>query len=295
MSARALLLYNPEARHAPDPATLTRIRRRVEWGGLAVEAVASKAPGDLSRLAALAEAEGFDRVVICGGDGSVREAAQGLKGSPVPLAIIPMGTANVLSREIGLPSRRPIECAAIAGSGKPRPVTLGEVAGVGVFTFCASAGIDSLAVKTVDLKMKRETGAWAYVHAGLMGLLEQQIPLFNVELPSGKIFRAQQVLALNASHYGLGSFHISRGASLEAPTIRMLALAPPLMARLSLVSSCLLGKGVEDGPGVVWADVDSFRISAEEPFPVQADGDDIGSTPCTVKAAPKALNLVFPE
>ncbi len=295
MSARALLLYNPEARHAPDPAALAILRQRVKWGGFGVEAAASEAPGDISRLAASAEAEGFERVIICGGDGSVREAAQGLKGSAVPLAIIPMGTANVLSREMGLPSMRPLECAVIAGGGKSRPVTLGEVEGGGVFTFCASAGIDSLAVKSVDLKMKRQTGSWAYIHAGMMGLLERQVPLFQVEMPSGKRLDAQQVFALNARHYGIGAFHLSRGAGLEAPTIRVIALAPPLVARLPMLASRLLGKGIEESPGVFWADVDSFRISSNEPFPVQADGDDMSKTPCALRALPGALNLVFPR
>ncbi len=75
----------------------------------------------------------------------------------------------------------------------------------------------------------------------------------------------------------------------------MLALAPPLVARLPLLAACFFGQGLEEGRGVFWADVESFRICADEPFPVQADGDDLSCTPCTVKAAPKALNLVFPE
>ncbi len=295
MPAKALLLYNPAARHAPGPSALATLRRCLERGGFAVDAAVSETPGDLSRLASLAEAGGFERVVVCGGDGSVREAAQGLKGSPVPLAIIPMGTANILSREIGLDAGRLFDCAMTACKGKARPVTLGEVEGGGVFTFCASTGMDSWAVKTVDLKMKRETGAWAYVHAGMMGLLEREIPLFQIDLPSGRKFIAQQVFALNAGHYGLGSLVLSRDASLQSPFIRVIALAPPLIARLPVVATRITRRGIEGGKGVFWEDADSFRIGCESSFPVQADGDEAGSAPCTVKALPAALNLVFPE
>ena len=295
VNAKALLLYNPEARHAPDPVALKLLRRRIESCGFAVEEAASTATGELSRLAGSAESEDFDRVVICGGDGSVREAAQGLKGSPVPLAIIPMGTANVLSREIGLPSEKLLECAAIAAKGTPRPVTLGEVEGGGVFTFCASAGIDSLAVASVDLKMKRQTGGWAYIHAGMIGLLERSLPLLRVELDDGSSFSASQVFGLNAGHYGLGALRISRGASLESPAIRLVALAPRLLPRLIALAPRLLGGGFEDGPGVTWRDAGSFKIFSEATFPIQADGDSLSTTPCTVKALPAALSLVFPE
>jgi diacylglycerol kinase family enzyme len=231
-------------------------------------------------------------VVICGGDGSVREAAEGLSGSLVPLAVVPLGTANVLAREMGLPFRSPLSCAALAGRGNPRPVGLGRVNG-STFTFCASAGIDAQAVSRVDLLEKRQTGAWAYVHAALKALIEQSAPEFTVVLEDGSRTQACQVFAARARLYG-GPLILSSTANLESPTLKLLAIAPPLGRHLPLILAGLLGKGLEGVPGVTALDVDAFRLESEMPWPVQADGDEIGQTPASFRSEPGALTLVFP-
>src|SRR5512143_806164 len=143
--ARALLLHNPAARNAPEPALLKALARELVLGGFHVDERRSLQRGDITRLAASAAAEGFDRVVVCGGDGTFREAAQGLEHSPVPLALIPLGTTNVLAREMDLPYDSAVDCAAVACRGAVREVGLGKVNGE-AFLFCASAGPDSVAV-----------------------------------------------------------------------------------------------------------------------------------------------------
>jgi diacylglycerol kinase family enzyme len=290
--ARALILHNPAARNAPHPALLEAIASELRLAGFSGEVVGSRAPGDLTRRAREATQDGFDRVVICGGDGSVRDAAEGLSGSPVPLGVVPLGTANVLAREMGLPIESPLRCAALAGRGSPRPIGLGRVNG-SVFTFCASAGIDALAVGRVDVLEKAQTGAWAYVHSALMALIESCTPEFTVVLEDGRRIRACQVFAARAHLYG-GRFSLSSMASLESPTLRLLAIDPPLARHLTLVLAGLMGKGLEGVPGVTALDVRSFELESEGPWPVQADGDSIGQTPVSFRSEPRALTLVFP-
>lgn len=290
--ARALILYNPAARNAPDPALLAAIRSELRWAGFRADEAGSRARGDLTALARAGAQDGVDRVVICGGDGSVREAAEGMRGSSVSLAIVPLGTANVLAREMGLPCARPMTCAALAGRGKPRSVGLGTING-SVFTFCASAGVDACAVASVDLLEKRQTGAWAYLHAALSALIEQRPPEFTVVLPDGRRIEACQVFAARARRYG-GPFILSSGASLQAPTLKLLAMAPPLRHHLPGLLAGILGKGLEGARGVTVLDVESFDLESESPSPVQADGDAAGHTPASFRSVPGALTLVFP-
>src|ERR1700693_568815 len=61
--------------------------------------------GDARKYAQQAVAAGIDAVAVYGGDGTVTEAASGLIGSNMPLAILPGGTANVMSIELGIPGR----------------------------------------------------------------------------------------------------------------------------------------------------------------------------------------------
>jgi diacylglycerol kinase (ATP) len=290
--AKALILHNPAARNAPEPALLSAIGTRLRLAGFGVSIEESRERGDLVVLARRAAAESMDRVVICGGDGSVREVAEGLKGSPVPLALVPMGTANVLAQEMGLPTDSPSACAAIAGKGRPKPVGLGSVNG-STFTFCASAGLDSLAVARVDLLEKRQTGGWAYLHAALNGFLEAGPPGFAAVLPSGKRIEAVQVFAARAKRYA-GPFALSREARIENPALRLIAVHGPFYRHLPLALLHLLLGALDEAPGVTSLDTEAFLLESAEPFPVQADGDLVAQTPASFRSEPEALTLVFP-
>jgi len=292
--ARAMLLHNPAARSAPEPSLRSHIAAELALRGFSVEEMATRTAGDLTACAAAAAREGFQRVVICGGDGSVREVAQGLAGSGVELAIIPLGTANVLAREMGLPLRRLVDCAGIAASGTAREVGLGVMGGERVFTFCASAGLDSLAVASVDLAMKRQTGAWAYIYAAILHLVSGDAPALQVELDDGRRLEACQLFILHAKRYGAGFLSVSRHSGLTAPAFRVVGLELPLLRHLPALLPRMLRGNLEGGRGVWAADAGALRISSNSAVPIEADGDDLARTPVEVTLRPKALKLVFP-
>lgn len=292
--ARAMVMYNPAARGAPDPDLFRAITHRVELCGFSVDTARSRSPGDLSRIGAKAAADGFDRVVVCGGDGSIREAAAGLAGTDVPLAVVPLGTANILAREMGL-SRSPLACARTAGSGMEIRIGLGRLNGSKVFTFCASSGPDSLAVSDIDLKMKRETGAWAYVYAGMHGMLSRPAPRLVVETPDRRKIAGSQVFVLRAARYGAGFIKLSTRINLRSPSMRVMVIRPPLILRLPGLLTRLLRGGLENDPGVEAFDATCVRVLSDDPMPVQVDGDLGGRTPATIRLEPDSLTLVFPE
>jgi diacylglycerol kinase (ATP) len=292
--ARALILYNPAARSAPEQALLKRIRKEFTLAGFEADIAASRRAGEIAALAAGAAGGAYDRLAVCGGDGSVREAAQGLSGSKLPLGVIPLGTANVLARELGLPVESTLSCAAIAARGRALNVGLGRVGGA-VFTFCASVGLDSAAVAGVDLGIKRQTGSWAYVYSALRAALQPPLPLLTVRRPDGSSFTAGQVFAARMSRYGAGFICLTRSASLSSPYLRLIAVSPPVALRLPSMIVRMLAGGLEGAPGVLAEDVESFTVEAAEPCPVQADGDILASTPATFESLPDALRVIVPK
>ena len=289
---RTLVLYNPAARSSPDPALLRRILQRLAWKGLSAEAAASAHPGELTALARGAADDGVERLVVCGGDGSIREVAEGCAGTGIPLAIVPLGTANILAAELGLP-REPMACAEVAAAGRPRTVALG-FAGGRAFTFAASAGFDSAAVDRVDLKMKRQTGAWAYAYAGLVSLLEGPLPAITVETDDGRRAVGHQVVAARASRYGLGFLRLSGRARLEdSGTVFLVFHGGP--ATWPRMIASLFKDGVEGCPGVAVLAATAARLTAGAPVPIQADGDPMGLLPSAIETRPGALTLVVPR
>lgn len=290
--ARALLLYNPAARRAPDEGLLERIAEKLSGAGFALELRASDRPGHLTELGRLGGRH-CDRVVVCGGDGSVREVAEGLFGSPVPLAVIPLGTVNVLAHEMGLPARDLSACAEVAAMGKPHPVGLGTVGGR-AFTFNASCGLDSLAVAGVNLDLKSRTGRLAYGAAALKSLLEGNLPTFEVETESGERLEACQVFAARAHRYAGKGILLSPLADLSSPTMRLIALPPPIHRHAGALLR-LFGEGLDGAPGTICREARAFRLRSDAPLTVQADGDFMPGTKPEFESHADALRLVFPD
>jgi diacylglycerol kinase family enzyme len=124
-------------------------------------------------LARQAVAAGARLVFAAGGDGTVRACAQALSGTGIPLAIVPLGTANLTARALGIPARA--ERALEAGfGGRDRQIDLARASGDGIegisFTAMAGIGLDAAVVGTARAPHKRRLGWLAYAAAGLTQL-----------------------------------------------------------------------------------------------------------------------------
>ncbi len=131
--------------------------------GLRADPDETTRPGDAEKTANLLQAADFDVVVAAGGDGTINEVANGLikaTGAVPPLAIIPLGTANVLAEEIGLRGQ-PAAIAKAIACGDRITVHLGLANGRH-FIMMAGVGFDAHVVANVDLALKRRTGKIAY-------------------------------------------------------------------------------------------------------------------------------------
>jgi diacylglycerol kinase (ATP) len=160
-SRRILAIYNPTAgRRARGKlerfcASLTRL-------GATVTLAETNAPLHARELAAAADPAQFDVVAVAGGDGTINEAVNGLTGSPLPLALLPLGTANVLANELGLP-RAPEALAEIAAQAPIRSIFPGEIITAERnepwrSLLMAGIGFDAEVVANLNTKLKRRIG-----------------------------------------------------------------------------------------------------------------------------------------
>ncbi len=139
------MIFNPRARGA-DLKLLSVVVGQWRSSGLAVSVDYTTGPDMASGLAQRSTA---DVVVAAGGDGTIREVIDGLAGTPRVMAILPMGTANVLATEIGLTA--PVDAAdSIVESGIATPINLGRV-GTRYFAAMVSVGFDADVVAKVNL------------------------------------------------------------------------------------------------------------------------------------------------
>src|ERR1700749_2974470 len=103
---------------------------------------------------------GVDLVLACGGDGTVTACAEGVTGTGVPLAIIPMGTGNLLARNLGLPMGTD-DALAVALGGVQEPIDAGRVNGT-LFVVMAGLGLDAQMLSDASEPLKKRLGWLAY-------------------------------------------------------------------------------------------------------------------------------------
>lgn len=237
-------------------------------------------------------------VIAAGGDGTINEVANGLAGSPVPMAILPFGTTSVLAREIGI---RPGDAAAAvryALTTPPRPVSLGRLTyadrSTRYFLLMAGIGFDGEVVYRMSPAIKRWIGKGAYALSAFRAvLLYRPQPLGIAFTKSdGSVIETTgtTVIVSNASRYG-GDFVITPGAELTAPSLQlMVAQSSHPSDFVCLLAAIGTGRRIS---GALYETVTSVRIDGTAHL--QIDGDYAGTTPVVIDVVPDSLQLVMKD
>lgn len=252
-------------------------------------------PGDATDLARAAVESGADAVIVAGGDGTLNEAVQGLAGSETALGYVPYGTVNVWAREMRLPLQAEGAARELV-AGRLERVDLG-VADGRYFLLMASVGFDSEVLRRAQgmEQYKHRFGVLPYVATGL-----STAPLFrgvDVELRYDGLIRRVQALMLvigNTRLYG-GRFQLTPNAVANDGWLDLCIIkgrGPLALVRQSLP---VLLSGTISHSDVDVLRVREVSVQADEPIPVQMDGELAGATPMRFAVAPRALSVIVPK
>ena len=247
--------------------------------------------------------QGFDRVVVAGGDGTINEAIQGLAGTGLPLALLPLGPANVLAAEIGLGSEPAALAETIArgeprsiARGEPRSICLGRVRGADgrarFFTSMAGIGADAHAVAGINPDLKRLTGKGAYYAEILHQFLVFPFPYYRVSV-EGAAHEAVSVVVANGRHYA-GDYVLAPDARLAEPCLHVCLFEKAGRAAAFRYALATQQGELTDLPDYRVVTGRKVRIEGPAGDPVQADGDIVAQLPVEIEAVPDALRLVMP-
>jgi YegS/Rv2252/BmrU family lipid kinase len=295
---RAALIYNPVARGiSRDPHSLQRTIATLAKQGIEVKLVATTGPGSASAQARSQIETGCDLIIVAGGDGTVNEAANGVLHTNIPMAILPGGTANVLAREMHIPT--PLDRAASRLSyWKPQRISIGRLhmaadARPRPFLCMAGAGLDAEIVSRLNLDLKAATGKFAYYVAGFSHVLN---PLHEFEvIVDGRRFEASFALISRVRNYG-GDLEIARGASLLSHHFEVVLFRGTKSVRyLPYFVGFALGRGHQmNGCTVLHGKSVSCLPPAAAKIYVQVDGELTGRIPMSADIMPDALTLLMP-
>ncbi|MEK7698411.1 MAG: diacylglycerol kinase family protein, partial [Nitrospirota bacterium] len=137
------------------------------------------------------EGQGGDLVIVAGGDGTFNEVINGIlsskesaaKKKTVPLAFIPLGTTNVLAKELNIPENVG-KAVHLALTGAAKKISLGRINGR-YFALMAGIGFDGEAVLRAKDSMKKISGKEAYIFSGINTLIKYNPSLIEVKTSEG--------------------------------------------------------------------------------------------------------------
>lgn len=258
--------------------------------GVAVTERRTNRRGDALKFVEEVPASAYDALVIAGGDGTINEAINGLRGDSPPLAIVPLGTANVLAAEINL-DPDPAHVAHTIAHAPASTIHLGIV-NEHRFVMMAGVGIDAHVVKNVSPKLKRMTGKSAYVWQTLVELGRFPSPTYTVTI-DGTGHEVGSAVFANGHFYG-GQFVSVPEARLEDRSLHACLLAGRGRWNLIRYGIALTGNRLTRLRDVTTVEFDRAEIDGPEGDPIHADGDIVGSLPATVRCDPTPLHVLRP-
>jgi len=286
-----LIIVNPAAGRArSSERRLGRFVAALERQGCTVVLRrAGPSPGEVERLAGQAE-PGFEAIVAAGGDGTISAVVNGLGGRAVPFGVLPLGSANVLAREIRLP-RAPEALASLVVTGPASPIWPGRV-GNRAFVMMASAGFDSEIVAALSPELKRRVGRLAFAWGFLVRLWHCPACELTVRA-DGVEYRAAAVVAAKGRHYA-GPFVVAPGADLAEPVLELVLLdRRGRWAMLRYATALFLGRVPRLGD-IAIVRARQASVAGNRALPVQADGEIVGELPIALAVADRPLLLIRP-
>jgi diacylglycerol kinase (ATP) len=315
---KAALLYNPDSggsqqRQRELESALAVLRA----GGVEADLVDTQSRDHAGDEARRAIDSGCDTIFACGGDGTINNIAQVLASSPIALAILPLGTANALAHDIGLPLNV-TEAAKASLRAVPRRIALGRVSysdlqgnpGTRYFVVAAGIGVDAHLFYKLHTGIKQRMGMAAYYAKAWNLWFTYPMPRFvaeYVETGSDATHRSEvtELLAVRIRQFGGVVQELAPGASLDRDDMRLVCCrTASRMAYLAYVTRGLL-RARWTVPGIDLAH--STRVACEyqalsttktkedqRKIYIEADGELLGTLPAEITVVPDALTLLAP-
>jgi diacylglycerol kinase (ATP) len=292
MSTEAVIIGNPNSGSAGDEGYLEGFARMLRAGGLAVEVLNTERPDHATELAAAAG----DRLVIAaGGDGTVNEVVNGLS-TDATLGILPLGTANVLAREVGLPLEPEEACERIL-TGATFRMDIGVATdGEGAerrFACMAGIGFDAEVVREVGPRLKRYLRSLAFPLVALKVYFRGGLPEVRI-VDGDTAHTARFAVVANGSYYG-GEFQTAEDASLASGGLEVVLVEEVGRLARPDVLARILAKKPLDRTMKSFASQSILAESSDARgarVPVQIDGEVWGRLPMRFHVEPAAVEVI---
>lgn len=256
--------------------------------------------GHAEELARAAADEGFDTVVIAGGDGTLHEAVNGLAagGYRARLGLVPLGTGNDFARTLGIPLE-PRGAVAVLARGDTRAVDVVDLTIGGTLRRMINSSAGGLVGELgerMDKRNKEWWGSLAYFISAAIELPRMQEYRLGVRFDDSTHWEldALDMFVGNGRSVG-GGVRATPAAMLNDGKVDVLIAPTAPMATVAIWGAKVLTGQHRPDDGLITRRTGRLEVVADPPMPINADGELLGTTPAVYEVRPRALRVIVGE
>ena len=234
-----------------------------------------------------------DLIIVYGGDGSVSQVANALHSTDTPMAIIPGGTANVLSKELGIPQDAKQALDLILGDqSHVVKMDMGQ-ANENLFLLRINLGIMADMILNADIDLKKKLGQTAYGVSAIKTIVATEPVKYNL-LIDGKEFNEEGVslTITNAGNIGVAEMSFLPGISIYDGYLDVILLHRSNPLSLLQVAGSTLFQ-TESDVLKHWR-CKEIKIIMEQQMAYICDDFEEEATIIDIKIIPNVLNILVP-
>ncbi len=294
---RILLVVNPVSGLSQGMRIGLRLLKRLQGEGYHCVVRKTTAAGDAAEWARTAGQEGFDLVFAIGGDGTLREVAAAMVGAPVavPIAHVPVGTANIIAIALNLPWTSG-HVADMVKQGQVVPFDVGYLPERNQhFLLMAAIGYPAKIIQDSPRRLKNMFGALTYVGAAFRNIFLLDHARLEIEA-DGEVewLTANTVLVSNIGRIRNLNLRVTPDTSPHDGKFDLTIISSRTLWDFLRVLLRLLTWRYP-APRLQHRQARRVTIRGIHPVPVQIDGEVIGSTPLQAEVLHHAIRLLVPK
>jgi diacylglycerol kinase (ATP) len=249
---------------------------------------------ELKIIVSQATDEGADLFIAAGGDGTASLIASTLIDTGKHMAILPLGTGNLLAKELNIPINFEKALQTITAD-KPHIIQMDTFRLDGRnFILNLSTGVSSIVMGETKAEEKKRFGVFAYFVNFVGQILGLKLHRFDIDYDGKKgSYRASEILITNSRETGLEPLEWADNVKINDGALDLFVIRAANIFEIAGLIISIFTKSQRMNPVIkIFQISDKCRIESKTPLPVQADGDSIGKTPVEIKLNPQSLTVI---
>lgn len=293
MNTGLFAVINPVAGSCAAAIVQQALRQACTEAKLRYEDYLTTGNDDLASVIQQALDNGHQRIVAAGGDGTVAAVASVLLHGNIPMAILPVGTANLLARELDIPLVLETACSIAASSPTQRHFDTMQI-GKQLFLSHISLGVYSKITEKTTPMAKRYFRQIAYIWNAIPELFSKHSWRFELEVDGKRSFpRASFIMIANVGEVGAGELRWGPDIEPDDGKVNICIVRARSWRDYLLLAWHVILNRHKEAPKVSYLEArQSIRIATRKQVPVRGDGEIVGKLPVSIKILPGSLSII---